>query len=63
MLDIVFSGLIYDFGLCFDNFMGNYSSVGTLLNQGSVDLASFSAKNENKFTQYYQSIFDSVNAD
>lgn len=63
MLDIIFSGLIYDFGLCFDNFMGNYSSVGTLLNQGSVDLASFIAKNENKFTQYYQSIFDSVNVD
>ncbi|MDD4774205.1 MAG: hypothetical protein PHZ09_11500 [Eubacteriales bacterium] len=62
MLDIIFGGLIYDFGLCFDNFMGNYAAPGTLLNSGSVDLASFFAKNEKKYTDYYQGIFDAIDA-
>ena len=60
MLDIIFDGLIYDFGLCFDNFMGNYSSVGTLLNSGNTDITSFYAANESKYTLHYQEIFDAV---
>lgn len=60
MLDIIFDGLIYDFGLCFDNFMGNYGSIGILLNEGKTDLTSFFAANENIYTAHYTEIFDSV---
>lgn len=60
MLDIIFDGLIYDFGLCFDNFMGNYASIGKLLNEGKTDIASFFAANENIYTAHYTEIFESV---
>lgn len=60
MLDIIFGGLVYDIGLCFDNFIGNYAAVGTLLNRGSTDLSSFYAENESKYTEHYKELYDSV---
>lgn len=60
MLDIIFDGLVYDMGLYFDNFMGYYSSVGTLLKNKDTNLASHFAANEPKYRAHYDEIFDSV---
>lgn len=60
MLDLIFDGLVYDIGLCYDNSIGNYSSLGKLLKQGSTDLASYYKANEKLFTKNYQSLFDSI---
>ena len=60
MLDIIFDGLVYDIGLCFDNFIGNYSSVGTLLNKGSTDLVSFYEQNRAKYEAHYEELWEAV---
>lgn len=60
MLDTIFGGLVYDIGLCYDNFTGNYSSLGKLLNQGSTDLTSWFKTYKSIFTKHYQKLFDSV---
>lgn len=60
MLDLIFNGIVYDIGLCYDNFTGNYSSIGKLLKQGSTDLASWYKTYEKVFAKNYQNLFDSI---
>jgi ABC-type glycerol-3-phosphate transport system substrate-binding protein len=60
MLDIIFGGLVYDIGLCFDNFIGNYASIGVLLNEKSTDLASFYAQKKSIYETHYKEIYDAV---
>ncbi len=60
MLDLIFDGLVYDIGLCFDNFIGCYGAPGKLLNEGSTDLASFYAKNKSMYEEHYAELFDAV---
>ena len=57
MLDLIFDGLVYDIGLCFDNFIGCYGAPGKLLNEGSTDLASFYAKNKSVYEEHYAELF------
>ena len=60
MLDIIFDGLVYDVGLCFDNFIGCYASLGQLLNQGSTDLASFYEQKRGTYESHYAEIWEAV---
>ena len=60
MLDLIFDSVVYDIGLCFDGFIGNYALPGNLLNQGSTDIASEFAKKEATFTGHYKELFASV---
>ena len=60
MLDLIFDGLVYDIGLCFDNFIGCYGAPGKLLNEGSTALASFYAKNKSMYEEHYAELFDAV---
>ncbi len=60
MLDIIFDGLVFDIGLCYDNFISYYASVGQLLNSNSTDIASFFEKNKNNWQAHYDALFDSV---
>ncbi|MBQ8510543.1 MAG: extracellular solute-binding protein [Clostridia bacterium] len=60
MLDIIFDGLVYDIGFCFDNFIGCYSAIGTLLNEGNIALSSYYAANGAVYETHYQELFDSV---
>lgn len=60
MLDLIFDGLVYDIGLCFDNFIGCYAAPGKLLNEGSTDLASFFAQNKTTYEEHYSELWDAV---
>lgn len=60
MLDLIFDGLVYDIGLCFDNFIGCYAAPGNLLNQGSTDLASFFAQNKSTYEKHYAELWEAV---
>ena len=60
MLDLIFDGLVYDIGLCFDNFIGCYAAPGKLLNQGSTDLASFFAQNKSTYEKHYAELWEAV---
>ena len=60
MLDIIFDSLVFDIGFCYDNWVGCYSALGTLLNQGSTDLVSFAASRMSTYEEHYRTLFDSV---
>ena len=60
MLDIIFDGLVFDIGFCYDNWIKCYCVLGTLLNQGDTNLASFAAANLNTYEEHYRALFDSV---
>ena len=60
MLDIIFDSLVFDIGFCYDNFISCYASLGRLLNQGSTDLASYTAENLEAYEKHYRDLFDSV---
>lgn len=57
MLDLIFSNLIYDFGLCY---YGEFSSLTELVQSNSNDLASWHAKTSKMMAKLYQKFFDSV---
>lgn len=60
MLDLIFDGLVYDIGLCFDDFIGCYAAPGVLLNNGSTDLVSYYAKNKTKYENHYAELYETV---
>jgi len=60
MLDIIFDSLVFDIGFCYDNWVGCYSALGTLLNQGSTDLLSYAASRMSTYEEHYRTLFDSV---
>lgn len=57
MLDLIFSNLIYDFGLCY---YGEFSSITELVQNNSNDLASWHKKTSKMMSKVYQKFFDSV---
>lgn len=60
MLDLIFDGLVYDIGLCFDNFIGCYAALGDLLKTGSYDLASYYATKKSAFEAHYEELYKAV---
>lgn len=56
MLDLIFDGVIYDIGFCFDNWIGLYSFPGQMMLKGDLNLASYAAANRNTFEAHYQPI-------
>ena len=56
MLDLIFDGVIYDIGFCFDNWIGLYSFAGNMMLKGDLNLASWAASNRNTFTAHYEPI-------
>lgn len=60
MLDIIFDGLVFDIGFCYDNRVGCFSVLGTLLNQGNTNLSSFAESKMSTYEEHYRTLFDSV---
>lgn len=56
MLDLIFDGVIYDIGFCFDNWIGLYSFPAQMMLNGELNLASYAAKNRNVFATHYEEI-------
>ncbi len=58
MLDLIFDGVIYDIGFCFDNWIGLYSFPAQMMLRGDLNLASYAATNRNTFESHYKPILD-----
>lgn len=56
MLDLIFDGVIYDIGFCFDNWIGLYSFPAQMMLKGELNLASYAAANHNVFATHYEEI-------
>ena len=60
MLDIIYKGAVYDFGLNFGNFDAITFAVDQLLTQKSMEYVSFMEKNENNFNKRMKSVYDKI---
>ncbi len=60
MLDIVFDGLVYDFGFVMDNFFNYYSFLGKMLIAGNMDLTSYAAANREPTLAHYRDVIEAA---
>ena len=61
MIDIIYKGAVYDFGMDFSNFHTIAYSVSSILNtKKSPDYVSFMEKNEGSFNKLLQKLYDKI---
>ncbi|MCL2518117.1 MAG: hypothetical protein FWF15_06085 [Oscillospiraceae bacterium] len=60
MLDIIYAGVLYDFGYIFDDWKGATWVFPNLIKAKSTDLASYYAKNESAILTNYDNIFKAI---
>lgn len=56
MLDLIFDGVVYDIGFCFDNWIGLYSFPAQMMLKGDLNLSSYAAANRNVYAAHYADI-------
>lgn len=56
MLDLIFDGVVYDIGFCFDNWIGLYSLPAQMMLNGNLNLSSYAAANRNVYEAHYTDI-------
>ncbi len=60
MLDIVYNGIVYDFGYIFDNWNGCTWMLPRLVQQDSNDITSYWAGNESAVLDNYKKLYEAV---
>ena len=60
MLDLIFDGVVYDFGYIFDSWNGCTWTLPNLMTQKKTDLASYWKGIEKKVNKFYEKLYKSV---
>ena len=60
MLDIIYGGILYDFGYIFDAWQGATWTFPNMITQKTTDLASYYASRENAILANYERIFNAI---
>ena len=60
MLDIIYGGVLYDFGYIFDAWQGATWTFPNMITQKTTDLASYYASRENAILANYERIFNAI---
>ena len=63
MMDIIFDGVVYDFGYIFDNWNGCTWTPCFMLREGKTDVASYWNSIEKKVTSHYEKLYKAVEED
>ena len=63
MMDILFDGVVYDFGYIFDNWNGCTWTAPYMLKDGKTDVASYWKSIEKKVTKHYEELYEAVEED
>ena len=63
MMDIIFDGVVYDFGYIFDSWNGCTWTPCNMMVQGTTDVASYWKSIEKKVTRHYEKLYEAVEDD
>ncbi len=60
MMDIIYGGIVYDFGYVFDTWMGCTWTLPYMIRDNTTDISAYWASVESKVTAHYDELYDAV---